>query len=293
MKRGRERIAVEVDRDSVAMGDDVQSHRHGIEVPEATRLADLLDAAHPEIEAPGWSWVAVVDGTVSAVWSVDHGVRLLVRNRRLHAGRAPLAIFFRYFVQIDPAWLHERLAAGAPAHRPALEEEFRPIARERLEQEERRREREIREKLLSPETIAALGLFGATIDLHSDRLCRLLLGEETWMVRRLDTMTVVYDGESRGPIASLRPHSAAESWLAAALGGRQRARRGLPTYPAYLAHPGPRLETMASWPPGVSRWSATGEDGSVAQLSGERALAAYRFARDRSLAEVLRDLAAR
>ncbi len=286
----RKRIVVDVDRDSVAMGDDMESHKHQLTFPNGTRLAEILDSSHPEIRARGWYWVAVVDGAVSAVWSVDHGVRLLARNRRVRVTDSPLSVVFRYFLQIDPAWLHDRLAEGAPANRRTLEEEYRPLAAGRREQEDRRREREIPEKLLSPACISALIRFGATIDLHSDGRCRFFVEEEEWAVVRSDTMTVVSDADGAGSLVSFRPRSAAEGWLVAIIGARQRTIRGLPAFPPHVAHPGPRLETMASWPPGTQRWSATGEDGSVAQLSGERALACYRFALGRSLDEIVEGL---
>ena len=119
-------VLVDLDRDSVAMGDDMSSHARRLSFPGGTRLADLLEATHPEIENRGWSWVAVVDGTVSAVWSVDHGVRLLVRNRRLRAAASPIPVVFRYFLQLDPQWLHGRLAADAAANRDALSVESAP-----------------------------------------------------------------------------------------------------------------------------------------------------------------------
>lgn len=125
------RIELHVDRDSVAMGDDMVSHAKVVTVREGTRLKTALQSSLPDIRAKGWSWVAVVDGEVSAVWSVDHGIRLLVENRRLTGG--PVDILFRYFLQIDPAWLFDRLAAGAPARLLDLEAEYAAIAREKRE----------------------------------------------------------------------------------------------------------------------------------------------------------------
>lgn len=285
-------LLVDVDRDSVAMGDDVMSHAHRRSFDDGTRLQDLLEASAPEIRNHGWSWVVVVDGTVAAVWSLDRGVRLLVRNRRMHAGDTPIRVFFRYFVQIDPQWLHERLSAGAPADREALITEYAPLAAERLEQEQRRREREVAERLLSPAGIDVLVRFGATIDLHSDTRCRFLVEDELWTVVRSDTMTLVYRATSAAPVASLRPRSLAELWLATAVGARGRERQGLPPLPPSSngVH-GPPMKTMSSWPPGTARWSVTGDDGSVAQLTGEDAAEWYRFAFGRTLDEIVEALA--
>ena len=212
-------VLVGLDRDSVAMGDDMSSRACRLSFPDGTRLADLLETTHPDIENRGWSWVAVVDGTVSAVWSVDHGVCLLVRNRRLRGSASPIPVVFRYFLQLDPQWLHGRLAAGAAANRDALSVEYAPLAAERLETEQRRREREVPEKLLSAAAVGALARLGATIDLHSDARCRFLAAGERWVVVRSDSMTVVYRGETPAPIASLRPRAFAELWLATAVGG--------------------------------------------------------------------------
>ncbi|MEA1262656.1 hypothetical protein MicroSTF_06420 [Microbacterium sp. STF-2] len=284
-------VLVDLDRDSVAMGDDMSSHARRLSFPDGTRLADLLEATHPEIENRGWSWVAVVDGTESAVWSVDHGVRLLVRNRRLRGSASPIPVVFRYFLQLDPQWLHGRLAAGAAANRDALSVEYAPLAAERLEAEQRRREREVPEKLLSAAAVGALVRLGATIDLHSDVRCRFFAAGERWVVGRSDSMTVVYRAETPAPIASLRPRAFAELWLATAVGARGRQARGLPPLPPSASTEVPQPETMASWPPGTSRWSFTREDGHVAQLSGEDALDWYRFAFGRTLDEIVGSLA--
>lgn len=61
---GQPMVELRVDRDSVAMGDDVESHA-----------------------------------------------------RIRHVAGSPVNVVFRYFVQIDPAWLFDRLAAGERADR--------------------------------------------------------------------------------------------------------------------------------------------------------------------------------
>lgn len=280
-------LLVDVDRDSVAMGDDMSSHAHRRSFHDGIRLADLLEATHPEIHSRGWSWVAVVDGTVSAVWSIDHGVRLLVRDRRVRAGAAPIRVVFRYFLQIDPQWLHRRLAAGAAADREVLSAEYAPLAAERLEQEQRRRERDVPQKLLSPAGVEALVRLGATIDLHSDTRCRFFAEGEQWTVVRSDTMMLVHREGTAAPIASLRPASFAEAWLATAVGASGREERRLPPLPPSVPIEGPPMTTMSSWPPGTARWSARGDDGFVAQLTGEDAVKWYRFAYGRTLAEIV------
>ncbi len=134
---------IEVDRDSVAMGDDVQSHARRISVMSGTTLSSVLAEAAPEIRSRGWSWVAEVDGRTAAVWSIDRGVEMLVEDDVVIADNAPRRIFFRYFLQIDPEWLDRRLVDGAEANRRVLEREYQPIGDRLREEEDRRREREL------------------------------------------------------------------------------------------------------------------------------------------------------
>lgn len=221
-------IELRVDRDSVAMGDDAVLHARTLSVPSGTMLSAALEKSSPEIRAKGWSWVAVVDGEVAAVWSIDHGVRMLIADRALDRG--PVDIYFRYFVQIDPAWLFDRLAQGAPAHRHDLEAEYAPIAREKYAAELRRREREIAAKLLSAECIEAIESYGAEITLHADIACTFTYRGETWTVRRADPVLQVFIGPG-GPRASIRPHALGEAWLIGMLGAAARAAAGLPELP--------------------------------------------------------------
>lgn len=285
-------LVVEVDRDSVAMGDDMRSHAYRETLRDGALLATVLEQVHPEILSRGWSWVAVVDGTVSAVWSVDHGVQLLVQNRRLRAGEPATRVFFRYFLQIDPQWLHQRLASGAAPDREALNEEYAPIAAERLEAEQRRREREVPQKLLSTQGIEALVRLGATIDLHSDTRCRLDAHGVRWTLVRSDTMTLVHRADTRYSVASIRPMSFAELWLATAIGARRRQQLGVTPLPSVALRPSPALKAMHSLDPDAPRWSAHGPDRFVAQLSGEDAATWYRFAFGRSLDEIVETLTA-
>lgn len=274
-------LQVRVDRDSVAAGDDVMSHERVVERPAGVRLGALVESVAPEIRAAGWSWVVRVDREVVAVWSVDHGVQLLVPDRVLHAGE--VEVFFLYFLQIDPAWLHRRLSEGARAHRATLVEEYAPIAQARHEEELRRREREIAERLLGEECVDALVAFGATIDLHCDITCRLDHGGERWTVARADTMTQVFAPDRRGPTVSVRPARVAEEWLVAALGARLRAAQGLPPFPAHEPHPVPGLELRHG------RWSLSGPF--AVQIQDGWAIEAFRFAHGRSLADIRAALA--
>lgn len=271
----RRPIELHVDRDSVAMGDDVVSHAGVMSVPRGTPLSAALELASPEIRSPGWSWVAVVDGATTAVWSVDHGVQLLAADRRITHG--PVDVYFRYFVQIDPAWLFDRLAQGVGADRLALEEEYAPIAREKYLAELRRRERELDGRFLSTECVDALQHFGADITLHADVACDFTHDGDTWSVRRADTMFQVFRGRG-GPIASIRPHALGEAWLVGMLGAAARTTAGRAELPD--AEPLPGLELTASG----GRWMSHGA--TVVQVRSELAARVAQLAYGRSIAEV-------
>lgn len=269
-------LQVRVDRDSVAAGDDATSHERVVERPAGVRLGALVESVAPEIRAAGWSWVVRVGREVVAVWSADHGVQLLVPDRVVQAGE--VEVFFLYFLQIDPAWLHRRLAAGAQPHRATLVEEYAPIARARHEEELRRRERELPARLLAADCVAALVAFGATIDLHCDTTCRFRVDGEEWTVARADTMTQVFAPGRRGPTVSVRPVEVAEGWLVAALGARVREAQGLSSYPAHELHPIPGLVLRHG------RWNLSGP--MAVQVQDGWAVEALRFAHGRSVAEV-------
>lgn len=271
----RRPIELRVDRDSVAMGDDVVSHARSTTAPRGTFLSAALEQSSPEIRSPGWSWVAIVDREVAAVWSVDHGVQLLVEDRKLTRG--PVDIHFRYFVQIDPAWLHRRLAEGARANRQELEAEYAPIAREKHRAELRRREREIDARLLSPECIEALRHYGAEITLHADIACDFIHESETWAVRRADTMLQVFRGPG-GPIASIRPHALGEAWLVAMIGSVVRIATGQASLPDIAPLPGLELTRVAG------RWMSSGA--TVVQVRSDHEADAAGLVYGRSLTEV-------
>ncbi|RLP71889.1 hypothetical protein D9V32_15785 [Mycetocola tolaasinivorans] len=275
-------LEIETDRDSVAMGDDAVSHARQISVRPGIHLAELVEQASPEIREHGWSWVARVDGEAVAVWSIDHGARLLRPDRRITRRRAPKRVHFDYYVQIDPEWLHQRLSEGAAPNRLALEAEFAPIAQERWEIEQRRREREIHERLFSAECVDLLRGWGAVVNLHNDRLIRFELGGARWSASRADTMVLL--GRGGGPNASIRPASFAECWLAAAVGADYRVARGAARMPEFDRLSLPELEPMASWPPGTKRWATIGA--LTVQLSGEDAVSAFELAHGRSLTEI-------
>lgn len=271
-------IELRVDRDSVAMGDDAVSHAGTLAVPSGTMLSAVLEKSSPEIRAEGWSWVVIVAGEVAAVWSVDHGVRMLIADRALDRG--PIDVYFRYFVQIDPAWLFDRLAQGARAQRYELEAEYAPIAREKYGTELLRREREVVAKLLCAECIDAIESYGAEVTLHADVACTFTYRGDAWTVRRADTMLQVFVGPG-GPRASIRPHALGEAWLVGMLGAAARAAAGLPELPDAELRPGLDLRQSGG------RWMSHGA--TVVQATSELGARVAALVFGRSLAEVRAD----
>lgn len=268
-------LELRVDRDSVAMGDDVESHARTTTLRRGTLLSAAIEQCAPEIKAKGWSWVAAVNGEVTAVWSVDHGVQLLIEDRKLMRG--PVDIHFRYFVQIDASWLFDRLAQGAHANRRELEQEYAPIAREKYRTELLRRERENDTRLLNSECIEAIQYYGAEVMLHANVACDLTHRGESWAVRRADTMLQVFVGGGAS-IASIRPHALGEAWLVGMIGASARVAAGLPELPDIDLRPGPELMQTGG------RWMSHGA--TVVQVRTERAARVARLAFSRSVAEV-------
>lgn len=271
----RRTIELRVDRDSVAMGDDVESHAKTTTIPRGTLLSAAIEQCSPEIKAQGWSWVAVVDREVAAVWSVDHGTQLLVEDRTLKQG--PIDILFRYFVQIDPGWLFDRLAQGARANRRELEREYAPIAREKYRAELLRREREIEARLLSSECIEAIRHYGAVITLHADIACEFTHESKPWVAKRADTMFQVFVGGG-APIASIRPRALGEAWLVGMLAAENRVAAGLPDLPDADPLPGFELTQQGG------RWMSHGA--TVVHVRTELAARVALLAYGRSVAEM-------
>lgn len=262
----------------------MEAHERVFEVPRRIPLSGLLQKAQPYVSVhSGASWVVDVDGRTTAVWSHQHGLRLLVQD--VETEPEPHQVYFHYFGSIDANWLYQRLREGARPHRRELEEEYRPLAEAAFEHAQRRRERESPERLLTVPCVKAIAGLGAEIDLHNDSLLRFDLCGQRWTVELVDTMTIIrtYPDESLG--AWIRPATFAECWLLVAAAGETRAAQGLPRLPAYTQNPAPELRPMDSWPPGIPRWTTTGYE-FVAQLTGERAVEYFRLAIGRDIPQI-------
>ncbi|WP_053170877.1 hypothetical protein [Streptomyces sp. SBT349] len=110
-----------MDRDSVAMGDDVLPHAETIEMPPETSLADVV--AHlrerhylATIAGGRATWILVADRPLAVVAQQWNEPRFLVDASRPISsfgveGRG-VSLMFRYWKQHDPDAVLEELAAG-------------------------------------------------------------------------------------------------------------------------------------------------------------------------------------
>jgi hypothetical protein len=255
-------VLVNVDRDSVAMGDDAVSHRGTVEVPNGVSLAELLRLAPPEIARPGWTWVCRWNGRPFAVWSCDRGVQVWDERYRTvddlpdRPGQVP-ELFHSYWLQMDADWLVERLRAGATLDRRALEELWRPVAAQRYDEALRDRERTHPGRLLDAATTATLEGLGARVDVHTDTVCRFFVGDELWTARRHDTMTILTT--PRGTRGSLRPVGVAQLWIVALVA------RTLTGREAFAA---PLVDSAVRASPGM--WTVTRQVGDGQELAQQR-----------------------
>jgi len=242
-----------VDRDSVAMGDDVESHEQTVEVAATATLAELFAVAAPRVSVSGGStWVSSWNGTPFAVWTArwesprtwDDRFRTVAD---LPTGPGVPHLDHAYWTQVDADWLLGRLRAGEPLDRRRLREQWAPLAAQRHEAALRERERTEPARLFDPATVAALESLGARIDLHTDRVCRVEAGDPAgrWRAERFDTMTLVWTPAGR--CGSLRPTGLAQVWLVALVGAAVSGRGpdALPPPAAESAvRAGPHLHTV-------------------------------------------------
>lgn len=112
-------MIIEVDRQSVAMGDDMWSHAERIEVPDEATLAEVVDqlVARPFlafIAGGRATWILEVDGKAVAVvaqqW--DEPRYLIDGSRTIRSFGEGASLMFKYWKQNDPDEVFEELAAG-------------------------------------------------------------------------------------------------------------------------------------------------------------------------------------
>jgi len=117
-------MMVRVDRDSVAMGDDIHPHDETIELPDGTPLADvvadLLERRFLASIAGGRAtWILVADRPLAVVAQQWDEPRFLVDGSRpiRSFGAGDVSLRFRYWKQHDPDAVFAELAAGREPER--------------------------------------------------------------------------------------------------------------------------------------------------------------------------------
>jgi hypothetical protein len=119
-------MMINVDRGSVAMGDDVLPHARTIDLPPGTSLADVV--AHlveqrflASIAGGRATWILVADRPLAVVAQQWDEPRWLVDPSRpigsfAVEGRG-VSLMFRYWKQHDPDHVFDELAAGREPRR--------------------------------------------------------------------------------------------------------------------------------------------------------------------------------
>ena len=119
-------MMINVDRGSVAMGDDVLSHAQTIDLQPGTSLADcvayLLERHFLASIAGGRAtWILVADRPLAVVAQQWDEPRFLVDSSRpissFGAEGRGVSLMFRYWMQHDPDHVFEELAAGREPRR--------------------------------------------------------------------------------------------------------------------------------------------------------------------------------
>lgn len=110
---------IDIDRTSVAMGDDAWPHAERIQAPGAHTLAQVVAdiLARPylaSISGGKATWILDLDGEPVAVvaqqW--DEPRYLVDASQTIRSFGAPVSLMFRYWRQNDPDEVFAELAAG-------------------------------------------------------------------------------------------------------------------------------------------------------------------------------------
>jgi hypothetical protein len=237
-KRGATQLRITVDRDSVAMGDDMEVHTRVLEVPGETTLGAFLAHLRPDVWVGGGTTTWVVRlGDRAGDWVAmlaDGEMRVLRESDRTLASLGLTNIHFDYWAGAPAELLLESLTAGRLPDKTDLQHE----GWRRMWQDEDDRAQVAAttdsERLLSPEAQAAVAELGGRIEVHAPSYCRLAGADgERYVVRTerfWSSIGLIEDGGDQKPMASFRPPGPAlmETTLVARLGMTWREARGLP-----------------------------------------------------------------
>ncbi|MCC3765919.1 hypothetical protein K3N28_22935 [Glycomyces sp. TRM65418] len=111
-------MIINVDRSSVAMGDDVYPHAKTIDLPESSTIAEAVASLRqrrflPHIAGGRATWVLEVNGAPAAVIAQQWAEPKFAVDpfASLRSFGNEVSLMFRYRAQIDPDDLYDTLAA--------------------------------------------------------------------------------------------------------------------------------------------------------------------------------------
>ncbi|RRS00410.1 hypothetical protein [Glycomyces terrestris] len=108
---------INVDRSSVAMGDDVYPHAETVDLPESSTIAEAVAYLRQrrflaQIAGGRATWVLEVNGSPVAVIAQQWAEPKFITdpNDRLGSFGADVSLMFKYRAQIDPDDLYDTLS---------------------------------------------------------------------------------------------------------------------------------------------------------------------------------------
>ncbi|WP_432571421.1 hypothetical protein [Kineococcus sp. SYSU DK005] len=232
-----------VDRDSVHVGDDVEGHQRTVEVPDDLTVEELLRTVTPDVCVNSGStgiccWNDVPFAVHASAWGEGRVWQARYRTLAdLPAGegadvRTPRLVL-RYWQQVDPDWLPAQLRAGQPLNQRALRARWEAVAEERAVAALRAHEPFVVTHLLDPATVQVLTALGARVDVHTEDVCRLFIGQEVWTVQRSRPTTWVRT--PHGVRGHLHADEVVAPWLVALVGSTLVGGSALPDPVAGIA----------------------------------------------------------
>lgn len=216
---GDAEVTVQVDRDSVAMGDDAVSHARVLSVPGSTTLGALLAEVGPGVSVAGEaSWVVRAGGDTRrgddwvGMCSKALGMRVLRGPERTLASMArngTVSVFFDYWSIAPGELVLEAMLGGRLPDRDALQQEGRLRHWAAEENAARTLASTSSQRLLGAEVLEALAVLGVRVEVHAPAYARLVAADGQAHVVRTDQFwgrlsMVDHDG-SQHQIATTRP----------------------------------------------------------------------------------------
>jgi hypothetical protein len=251
-------VQVTVDRDSVAMGDDMAPHQRVVEVRGETTLGAFLAHLSPDVSVAGpATWVVRLGGRDGDwVGMYDGEMRVLRDADRTLADLQVRVVHFDYWAGAPADLLLASLVAGRLPRKDALQREGWRRGWQAEDERARANAETTTRRLLGPETVAAVEALGGRIAVHAPSYCRLVGADGTTYVASADRhwsrLATVDDAGDRHDLGTFRPPGPlADTTLVARLGATWREVHGLaPIEP-------PRHRTEVRRTGGIWAWTFT------------------------------------